>query len=127
MKLERRAAMAALLAGRDDDLLVVDLDAGSGDMRENFQDEEEAIYQALVLGTRDYIRKCGFQKVLIGLSGGIDSSLVAAIAVEAVGKENVMGVAMPGPFSSGHSVVDAHAMAQRLGLFVAGISFQGVF
>ena len=111
-----RGEIIATACSFDDDLLVVDLDAGSGDMRENFQDEEEAIYQALVLGTRDYIRKCGFQKVLIGLSGGIDSSLVAAIAVEAVGKENVMGVAMPGPFSSGHSVVDAHAMAQRLGI-----------
>ena len=60
----------------------------------------EAVYQALVLGTRDYIRKCGFRKVLIGLSGGIDSSLTAAIAVDAVGAENVTGVGMPGPYSS---------------------------
>ena len=100
----------------DEDLVLVDLDASNGDLNESFADEEEAVYQALVLGTRDYIRKCGFQKVLIGLSGGIDSSLVAAVAVEAVGKENVMGVAMPGPFSSGHSVTDAHAMAKRLGI-----------
>ena len=59
---------------------------------EDFTDECEAVYQALVLGTRDYMRKCGFSQVLIGLSGGIDSSLTAAIAVEAVGKENVTGV-----------------------------------
>ena len=76
----------------------------------------EAVYEALVLGTRDYIRKCGFQRVLIGLSGGIDSSLTAAIAVDAVGRENVRGVAMPGPFSSDHSVSDAREMAERLGI-----------
>ncbi len=71
------------------------------------EDEGEAAYEALVLGTRDYIRKCGFRSVLIGLSGGIDSSLTAAIAVDAVGRENVTGVGMPGPFSSDHSVCDA--------------------
>jgi NAD+ synthetase len=74
------------------------------------------VYQALVLGTRDYIRKCGFSRVLIGLSGGIDSSLTAAIAVEAVGRENVTGVAMPGPYSSDHSLRDARAMAAKLGI-----------
>ena len=67
-----------------------------------------------MLGTRDYIRKCGFSRVLIGLSGGIDSSLTAAIAVDAVGRENVRGVAMPGPFSSDHSIADARAMAEKL-------------
>ena len=87
-----------------------------GDDHENFKDETEAVYEALVLGTRDYIRKCGFKKVLIGLSGGIDSSLVAAIAVDAVGPENVAGISMPGPFSSDHSRTDARVMAERLGI-----------
>jgi len=91
----------------DEDLVLCDLDAGTGDRHENLPDECEAVYQALVLGTRDYIRKCGFSRVLIGLSGGIDSSLTAAIAVEAVGRENVTGVAMPGPYSSEHSLMDA--------------------
>src|SRR6478752_6318977 len=100
----------------DEDLVLCDLDAGSGDRHQNLPDECEAVYQALVLGTRDYIRKCGFSRVLIGLSGGIDSSLTAAIAVEAVGRENVMGVAMPGPYSSDHSVRDARAMAAKLGI-----------
>ena len=100
----------------EEDLVLVDSDAGTGDRHEDFIDECEAVYQALVLGTRDYIRKCGFSKVLIGLSGGIDSSLTAAIAVEAVGKENVTGVGMPGPYSSDHSVRDAREMAQRLGI-----------
>ena len=98
------------------DLVLVDLDAGSGDRHEDFSDECEAVYQALVLGTRDYIRKCGFSKVLIGLSGGIDSSLTAAIAVEAVGRENVTGVAMPGPYSSDHSLADARGMAAKMGI-----------
>ncbi len=85
-------------------------------MHDDFQDECEATYQALVLGTRDYMRKCGFRKALIGLSGGIDSALTAVIAVDAVGKENVTGVGMPGPYSSEHSVTDAREMAERLGI-----------
>ena len=93
--------MIASAASFAEDLVLVDIDSGSGDLHENLSDECEAVYEALVLGTRDYIRKCGFRKVLIGLSGGIDSSLTAAIAVDAVGAENVTGVGMPGPFSSG--------------------------
>ena len=79
-------------------------------------DECEAVYEALVLGTRDYIRKCGFARVLIGLSGGIDSSLTAAIAVDALGAQNVTGVGMPGPFSSEGSIADARALARNLGI-----------
>jgi NAD+ synthase/NAD+ synthase (glutamine-hydrolysing) len=99
-----------------EDLIVADTAARRGDEHASMADENEAVYEALVLGTRDYIRKCGFSKVLIGLSGGIDSSLTAAIAVDAVGRENVRGVAMPGPFSSDHSVRDAKDMAERLGI-----------
>jgi NAD+ synthase/NAD+ synthase (glutamine-hydrolysing) len=100
----------------DEDLIVIDTQTLSGDRHANLSDESEACYEALVLGTRDYIRKCGFKKVLIGLSGGIDSSITAAIAVEAVGKENVIGVAMPGPYSSDHSLSDAREMARKLGI-----------
>jgi NAD+ synthase/NAD+ synthase (glutamine-hydrolysing) len=108
--------VAASARSFEEDLVVFDTGAGTGDRREDFTDECEAVYQALVLGTRDYIRKCGFSRVLIGLSGGIDSSLTAAIAVEAVGRENVTGVAMPGPFSSDHSLRDARDMAVALGV-----------
>lgn len=111
----------------EEDLVLVDLDAGSGDRHEDFTDECEAVYQALVLGTRDYIRKCGFSRVLIGLSGGVDSSLTAAIAVEAVGRENVTGVGMPGPYSSEHSVIDAREMALKLGIRFEIISITGVY
>ncbi len=100
----------------DEDLVIADITAGTGDIHEDFEDECEATYQALVLGTRDYMRKCGFRKALIGLSGGIDSALTAVIAVDAVGKENVTGVGMPGPYSSDHSVTDAREMAERLGI-----------
>ena len=99
-----------------EDMVIVDTALRRGDEHENLPDEMDAVYEALVLGTRDYIRKCGFTKVLIGLSGGIDSSLTAVVAVDAVGRENVRGVAMPGPFSSDHSVSDAREMAARLGI-----------
>ncbi len=93
-----------------------DLATGTGDRTPTHADENEAVYAALVLGTRDYVTKCGFRQVLIGLSGGIDSSIVACVAVEAFGRENVIGIGMPGPYSSDHSLKDAHTMAQRLGI-----------
>jgi NAD+ synthase (glutamine-hydrolysing) len=110
-----------------EDLVIADLDAGTGDCNGNFTDECEAVYEALVTGTRDYIRKCGFTKVLIGLSGGIDSSLTAAVAVEAVGKDNVTGVAMPGPYSSDHSLTDARDMAARLGTRFEVVNITSVY
>lgn len=87
----------------------------------------EEIYGALVLGTRDYIRKNGFQKVLIGLSGGIDSALVAAIAVDSVGRENVVGVSMPSRYSSEGTRSDARALAQRLDIKFYEISIENIF
>jgi NAD+ synthase (glutamine-hydrolysing) len=77
---------------------------------------EEEIYRALVLGTRDYARKCGFTRVHLGLSGGIDSALTAAIAVDALGPENALGVLMPSPYSSAGSVDDSRDLAARLGI-----------
>lgn len=78
--------------------------------------EAEEVWSALVLGVRDYARKCGFSQVIIGLSGGIDSSLVAAIATQALGAEKVLGVLMPSPYSSEHSVTDALALIRNLGI-----------
>jgi len=109
----RVAASAASFA---EDLVVFDTETGEGDQHQNLADECQAVYEALVIGTRDYIRKCGFARVLVGLSGGIDSSLTAAIAMDALGAENVTGVGMPGPFSSEGSVADARALAQNLGI-----------
>ena len=106
----------AAAASFEEDLVLVETQSLTGDHHDNYSDECEAAYQALVIGTRDYIRKCGFERVIIGLSGGIDSSLTAAIAVDAVGRENVTGVGMPGPYSSDHSVSDARDLARNLGI-----------
>jgi NAD+ synthase (glutamine-hydrolysing) len=84
-------------------------------------------WNALVLGTRDYVRKCGFRKALVGLSGGIDSALVAAIAVEALGAENVLGVGMPSEFSSTGSVDDARALTVNLGIRYELVAIHDVF
>ena len=85
------------------------------------------VYQALVLGTRDYVRKIGFQHVVIGLSGGIDSALVAAIAVEALGTENVTGVTMPSPYSSAGTRRDAKRLARNLGIDFLTLPITPVF
>ncbi|HWB95901.1 MAG TPA: NAD+ synthase, partial [Bryobacteraceae bacterium] len=114
--MDAEGRVAACASSFDEDLVLFDTRSGEGDQHTSPSDECEAAYEALVLGTRDYIRKCGFRRVLIGLSGGIDSSLTAVVAVDALGRENVTGVAMPGPFSSESSVADARAMAEKLGI-----------
>ncbi|MFF9093473.1 MULTISPECIES: NAD+ synthase [unclassified Streptomyces] len=90
-------------------------------------DDEEEVYSALVVGLRAYVRKNGFRSVLIGLSGGIDSALVAAIACDAVGAENVYGVSMPSKYSSGHSRDDAAELARRTGLNFRTVSIAPMF
>jgi NAD+ synthase (glutamine-hydrolysing) len=100
----------------EEDLVLFDSETLTGDMHAQVEGEEASAYAALVLGTRDYVRKCGFQRVVIGLSGGIDSALTAAIAVDALGAENVTGIAMPSQYSSEHSVIDAKELACKLGI-----------
>jgi NAD+ synthase (glutamine-hydrolysing) len=100
----------------EEDLILFDSEAMSGDLHQQVEGDDASVYGALVLGTRDYVRKCGFRQVIVGLSGGIDSALTAAIAAEAVGKENVIGVGMPGPYSSTGSVDDARTLASNLGI-----------
>ena len=90
-------------------------------------DELGEIYQALVLGTRDYVHKNGFEKVVIGLSGGIDSSLVATISVDALGADNVIGVAMPSRYSSPDSISDSEALARNLGIELKVIPIEKAF
>jgi NAD+ synthase/NAD+ synthase (glutamine-hydrolysing) len=114
--MNREGKLIASACSFDEDLVMVDTGTGAGDHHGNLADECEAVYQALVIGTRDYMRKCGFSRVLLGLSGGIDSSLTAVIAVDAIGRENVTGIAMPGPYSSEHSLTDARALAANLGI-----------
>jgi NAD+ synthase/NAD+ synthase (glutamine-hydrolysing) len=111
---DARGKLIARARGFAEDLLVVDTDVPVGRIEEDELEPEAEIWKALVLGTRDYVRKCGFSRVLLGLSGGIDSSVTAAVAAEAVGAENVLGVLMPSPYSSRHSIVDAERLAQKL-------------
>lgn len=98
------------------DHVIVDLDAARGDLSTDMTLAEEEIWNALVLGTRDYIRKCGFREVVLGLSGGVDSALVAALAAAAVGPQNVLAVLMPSPYSSRGSIDDSLALAANLGI-----------
>jgi len=101
----------------EEDLLIVDMDDPDSSRKEAIPRGCAAIYEALILGVRDYVAKCGFDKgVVIGLSGGIDSSVVAVIAAEALGRENVHGVAMPSRFSSSGSLADAGQLAANLGI-----------
>ncbi len=98
-----------------EDLVLVDTGAAAA-IEVVAESQTAQMWEALVLGTRDYVRKCGFSKAIVGLSGGIDSALVAAIAVEALGAENVQGVGMPSEFSSSGSLTDAEALAKNLGV-----------
>jgi NAD+ synthase/NAD+ synthase (glutamine-hydrolysing) len=111
----------------EEDLVLVDTASMSGDMHEQLSGMEASAYAALVLGTRDYVRKCGFQKVVVGLSGGIDSALTAVIAVDALGAENVVGISMPSQYSSGGSISDARELASNLGICFEVVEIRGIF
>jgi len=100
----------------EEDLVFFDPDALAGDLHEQVEGDDASAYGALVLGTRDYCRKCGFTRVTIGLSGGIDSALTACIAVDALGEENVLGLSMPSQYSSPGSIEDSRALAAKLGI-----------
>jgi NAD+ synthase (glutamine-hydrolysing) len=111
----------------EEDLIFADLDALTGDFREQPGDEDEAMLEALTLGTRDYVRKCGFSKAVIALSGGIDSALVAAIAVRALGAENVTTLGMPSPYSSPGSIDDSRKLAENLGIRYEVVQINEIF
>lgn len=111
----------------EEDLALFDSDALTGEIHEQIEGDDASVYAALVLGTRDYVRKCGFKQVIIGLSGGIDSALTAVIAVDAIGRENVIGVGMPGPYSSEGSISDARELAKNLGIRFEILNISDVF
>lgn len=125
--LTAKGEIGAQAAAFEEDLVLFDTSSGKGEIHEQPNEEMAYAFRALVTGTRDYVRKCGFKKVLAGLSGGIDSAVVAAIAAEALGAENVLGVSMPGPFSSEGSKADAKALCRNLGIEFVSIPITGVF
>ena len=127
MALNAQGEVVARARSFEEDLVLFDVESATGDVRAGPASETEAIYEALKLGTRDYVAKCGFRKALVGLSGGIDSSLVAALAADALGPENVYGVSMPGPFSSQGSLTEAEALARNLGISYRVIPISSIF
>ena len=123
----RNGEVIAQAASFEEDLILVDTESLTGDMHPQIDNEDEAIFRALVLGTRDYIHKCGFSHAIVALSGGIDSAIVAAIAVEALGKENVLGIGMPSPYSSQGSIDDSRHLAENLGIRFDVVPITGLF
>jgi len=119
---DKSGKIAAMAKGFEDDLLIADITKNSNEIKIEAQSNAkelgllEEAYQALVLGTRDYVRKNGFNKVLIGMSGGIDSSLTAVIAADALGTENVIGITMPSKFNCAETISDAEICAKNLGI-----------
>ena len=114
--MDRQGRITAKALEFAEDLLVVDSETWQGEIRSPVEEDElAAVHDGLVMGLADYVRKCGFRSVVLGLSGGIDSALTAALAVAALGPENVLGVALPSPYSSDESLADARALATNLG------------
>jgi len=123
---DSRGKLFARAEGFQEDLVVADLASGSGMIGEDDFTPEAEIWNALVLGVRDYARKTRFRKALLGLSGGIDSALTAAIAADAVGAENVLGVMMPSCYSSQGSIDDSLELAQNLGTQTCTLPISGI-
>jgi NAD+ synthetase len=126
LAIDGQGQLIAQAAAFDEDLVILD-PFNHAPIADPVQDDAEGAYRALVLGTRDYVRKCGFKRVLVGLSGGIDSALVAVIAADALGPENVIGIGMPSPYSSQGSIDDSRALAANLGIRFEVIRISGLF
>jgi len=119
LAVDSRGELAGIGEAFEEDLVIVDLELRPGTaatIQSPPYDKEQSVFMALVLGVRDYFRKTGFKKAVIGLSGGIDSALTAAIAAEALGRENIVGVSMPSRYSSDHSKRDAESLSKNLGI-----------
>jgi NAD+ synthase (glutamine-hydrolysing) len=125
--LDARGNVIAHGKGFAEDVFVADMADNKGQPAVSFPQREAQIFSALSLGIRDYVRKCGFKSVILGLSGGIDSALTAVLAAEALGKENVLGVAMPARYSSEGSLTDAEALAKNLGIRFELLPIEPVF
>jgi NAD+ synthetase len=126
LALDSRGELIAQAASFSEDLVVFD-PFNADPIPAPADDDTEAAWHALVLGTRDYVRKCGFSKVIVGLSGGIDSALVAAIATEALGAENIIGIGNPSQYSSQGSIDDSRRLAANLGIRYDIIPIAGLF
>ena len=124
---DRQGRMVARAKDFEEDLIVYDTALDSTVIREVAASETEAVFKALAMGTRDYVTKCGFSKAVIGLSGGIDSALTAAVAVRALGSDNVMTVFMPSAYTSGDNFEDTRRLARNLGVGLETIPIGDIF
>ncbi len=129
MAVDQTGNLIALGKQFEEDLVITDIDLKKGTAQKiepPVHDKTQEMFNALVLGIRDYFKKTGFEKAVVGMSGGIDSSVTACIAAEALGKENVIGVSMPSKFSSDHSKIDAHQLTENLGIYFVQVGIQGI-
>ncbi|MBW1943322.1 MAG: NAD+ synthase [Deltaproteobacteria bacterium] len=127
MVVDRSGRLILLAEAFEPDLLVWDSDGEYQEIVDPWPPEDASILKGLIMGTHDYASKCGFKKLLVGLSGGIDSSLVAVIAQQAMGPENVTGVSMPSPYTSNMSREDAGKLAENLGIHFQEIPITEIF
>jgi NAD+ synthase (glutamine-hydrolysing) len=129
LAVDRTGSLIAVGKQFEEDLVITDIDLKRGTAQKIElppDNKTREMFNAIVLGIRDYFWKTGFDRAVVGMSGGIDSSLTACIAVEALGKENVIGVSMPSKFSSGHSRSDARRLAHNLGIFFVQFFIQDI-
>jgi NAD+ synthetase len=128
--LDSRGEVTALGKGFEEEILVVEVGESrkqKTESRNDFPPREQQLFSALSLGIRDYVHKCGFKSAIVGLSGGIDSALVAVLAADALGADNVLGVSMPARYSSEGSLSDAAALAKNLGIRYEVLPIEPVF
>lgn len=124
---DAQGRVAARARDFEEDIIVFDTQTQRGDLHPVSETETESILNALIMGTRDYVRKCGFSRAVIGLSGGIDSALTAYIAVQALGKENVILIFMPSQYTLNENFEDTKNLAKNLDIKLFNIPIEGVF
>ena len=125
--LNRRGEPLAFGKGFAEDIFVADMDADLAPRKIEWPVREQQIFSALSLGIRDYVGKCGFKSVIVGLSGGIDSALVGVLAADALGRDKITGISMPARYSSEGSLSDAEALAKNLGIRYEILPIEPVF
>ncbi|GAF90154.1 unnamed protein product, partial [marine sediment metagenome] len=124
---DSKGKMTARARDFEEDIVIFDTQSQKGDPHQVSETDTESILNALIMGTRDYVRKCGFSRALVGLSGGIDSALTACIAVQALGKENVIVIFMPSQYTSQENFEDTKGLAANLGIKLFDMPIKGIF